>query len=572
MHPNVKLLALSATLPFALYQPAHADAVDDYIKLKQQRAHIPSVSIAVIQDGKVIKKKSYGLANVEQAAKASPATLYQLASVTKQFTATAIMLLVEDRKLRLDDTITSLLPDLPTAWSGVTVRHLLNHTSGIKSYTNVATFRQTFRKDYTHKEILELVVKEPLEFAPGEKWNYNNTGYFLLGMLIEKVSGKSYNAFLTERIFQPLGMTQTRVNELKIILPNRAQGYIWSGNTLQNGEYLSPTQPFAAGALVSTINDMVKWDAALSGESLLKKPVLEQMWTPSHLNSGEAVTYGFGWGVTTTNGHRLISHNGGIPGFGTDISRFVDDKLTVIVLTNSDNANPSVLAQGIAQRYLPTLVAPKPPLAKVAPPVLESYSGYYHLNGAVRTITVQKNQLLLGGPEPWALVPISQDTFFLDNPEVDPSRTLRFTFQKDPQGQLTKISGTMDGKPSGDALRIGPLAHTLTPQPDPNPARSEGILATIRTFAKGAAATETLSNITPGMRRDFGDSPVPELSGIQKISYLATQDVASQGLICHGSKVAKVLYYALQSEKGSSYLLVYLTEDNLMTDEDIVTR
>jgi CubicO group peptidase (beta-lactamase class C family) len=471
------------------------------------------------------------------------------------------------------------MPDLPAAWSGVTVRHLLNHTSGIKSYTNTEIFGQTMRKDYIHKEIIDLVTKEPVEFAPGEQWNYNNTGYFLLGMLIEKITGKTYGEFLNERIFQPLEMTQTRVNKLSDIIPHRAQGYSWEENTLRNGEYVSPTQPFAAGALVSTINDMVKWDAALNTEKLLTRPVLEQMWTPTKLNSGEAATYGFGWVVHEMNGHRLIEHNGGIPGFSTQISRFVDDHLTVIVLTNRGN-NVALLTHGIAQRYLPVLIGPKPPAAKVAPDALETYTGYYSLQGNLRTLTAQNGRLIMWtqepGGNPWDLVPTSSDTFFLDNVEADSGRKFRFAFAKNAVGQITKIVGTNDNKPIGDALRIGPLAQTITPEADPNPAITQGVEATLKAFARGLKPTDDVTNITSGLRKDFSNRPVPELAGIQSITYIATQNIADQNLVLHEGKVSRVLYYKLHIEnantKATKYVLVYLTEDNLITDEDVVNH
>ena len=197
-------------------------AIDDYIQDRMRKSHIPGVSIAIIHDGKVVLARGYGMANVELSVPATENTVYQLASVTKTFTATAIMMLVQEGKLGLDDKINALLPDLPTAWSEVTIRHLLNHTSGIKSYTSVRDFFKTARKDYTQREILDLVAKVPVEFAPGEKWNYNNTGYFLLGMVIEKETGKKYGDYLDERIFKPLGMTQTRVNDLHAVIPNRA--------------------------------------------------------------------------------------------------------------------------------------------------------------------------------------------------------------------------------------------------------------------------------------------------------------------------------------------------------------
>ena len=238
------------------------DGVDAFVQGLMQKRHIPGVSVAVVHDGSVVLEKGYGLANLELGVPATENTVYQLASVTKTFTATAVMMLVQEGKLALDDKITERLPDLPTAWQKVTIRHLLSHTSGIKSYTSVRDFHKTSRKDYAQRELLDLVAKEPLEFTPGEKWNYSNTGYFLLGMLIEKVGGKPYGEFMAERIFKPLNMAHTRANDLRAIIPNRAQGYEWNGKELRNGEYVSPSQPFAAGMLVSNVSDLVKWDAA----------------------------------------------------------------------------------------------------------------------------------------------------------------------------------------------------------------------------------------------------------------------------------------------------------------------
>ena len=342
---------------------AYADKIDDYLKAQMEKRHIPGVSVAVVQDGKVVKAQGYGLANVELSVAATESTVYELASVTKQFTATGVMMLVEEGKLKLEDKITKLLPNLPPTWEGVTVKHLLNHTSGIKSYTSLPNFEKTLRKDFTKEELLKLILDAPLEFKPGEKWNYNNTGFFLLGMLIEKVSGKSYGEFLKERIFQPLGMTSTRVNSFQEIIKNRATGYTWAGTELHTAEYVSPTQPFSAGALVSTVQDMAKWDAALATTQLLKKSSLEQMWTATKLNDGKNADYGFGWAVETSHGHRLVQHGGGINGFSTQISRYRDDKLTLIVLTNSDNGNAGALAQGMAALYIPALaVAAEKPI------------------------------------------------------------------------------------------------------------------------------------------------------------------------------------------------------------------
>lgn len=360
----------------AACQWARADDVDDYIRAEMLKRHIPGASVAVVRDGEVVLAKGYGLANAELAVPATEETVYQLASVTKQFTATAIMMLVEEGKLGLDDKIAGHLEGLPEAWGEVTIRQLLSHTSGIKSYTDVGGFEKTTRKDYEPREIIDLVAKEPLEFAPGKEHRYCNTGYFLLGMIIEKVAGKPYGEFLDERIFKPLGMSRTRTNDLRAIIPGRAQGYEWDGKQLRNGEYVSPTQPYAAGMLVSCIADMLKWDAALSSAKVLKPEVLEQMWAPAPLSGGDRADYGFGWQVGKVNGHRLISHGGGIPGFSTEISRFVDDKLTVIVLTNLSGGDAGRLARGIAGRIDPELLKkPDEPIADPEPETTERLQG-----------------------------------------------------------------------------------------------------------------------------------------------------------------------------------------------------
>ncbi len=351
------VLALCGAAMTAQADGTEADSarVDAYMRAEMAKRHVPGASVAVVRAGKVVLAKGYGLANVELNVPATPDTVYEMGSITKQFTATAIMMLVEEGKLALDEKITHYLPDLPTAWSGVTVRHLLTHTSGIKSYTSVPNLFSLWRNDYTHAQIIQLVSGDPLAFPPGEKWDYSNTGYFLLGMIIEKVSGKAYSDFLTERIFRPLQMTATRVNDWSAIIKNRAGGYTWRFGALHNADFTSMTWPFSAGVLVSTVRDMAKWDAALYTEKLLKRANLQQMWTPVKLNGGSTFPYGFGWDLEDYRKHKLISHGGGIPGFTSYIARFVDDKLTVIVLTNTDSADPDSMAHAIAGIYLPAL-------------------------------------------------------------------------------------------------------------------------------------------------------------------------------------------------------------------------
>lgn len=578
-----KMVLISTVLCFAILNSAQADEIDNYILSTQQRKHVPSFSIAVVQGGKVVKEKSYGMANVEQSSQANPNTVYQLASVTKQFTATAIMMLINEGKLSLDDKITNILPDLPTTWDGVTVRNLLNHTSGIKNFFGTRDLLISERTDFTHSEIIDLIGKEPLEFNPGEKWKYSNTGYFLLGMIIEKVTDETYNEFLAERIFKPLGMTNTRVNDLQAIIPSRAQGYIWTGYELRNSEYVSPTQPFAAGSLVSTISDLLKWDKALTTERLLRRSTLEKMWTPTPLSYDGTESYGFGWEIAKVNGHRLVSHGGSIRGFSTQISRYVDDHLTVIVLSNADNGDTRMLAENIAQHYIPALANPKPHAAKtVAGPhiakiftnVLNSYIGFYDTESIIRTITAHDGRLYLSssgpGAEPLELMPISDDTFYLNNPDVDPEFKFRLTFVRSAQGRMKKFASSVDGKSMGDGSFLGPLTHNVVPQHDPNPILTQSVAVTLRIFAKGAKSTDRMNNITAGLKTDFGGLPLPELFGIQSITYLACQNVADQGIVRHRSKVSRILYYKLRTDRVTKYILIYLTDNDLITDEDVV--
>jgi CubicO group peptidase (beta-lactamase class C family) len=339
-----------------------AAAVDAYVEKAMNVRRVPGASVAVIKDGKIVVAKGYGFADTDKSIKATEQTVYQLASVTKQFTAAAILLLVEDGKVSLDGKITEILPGLPTAWSGVTVRHLLTHTSGIKSYTEVFGQQKTPDSQvFTNDQILALVKDLPLQSAPGEKHAYCNTGYYLLGMIVEKASGKPYATFVSERIFTPLGMTASGYDDYDDARPIRARGYQSSGSSVTASEHTHPTQPFAAGALVSTVVDLAKWDAALDARKLLKPASYEAMWTAVKLNGGATANYGFGWVVDSVNGHRRVSHGGGITGFSTFISRFPDDKLTVIVLTNMSGGAAGAMTAGIAELLVPALA---PPAAK----------------------------------------------------------------------------------------------------------------------------------------------------------------------------------------------------------------
>jgi len=330
-----------------------ADKVDNYVKSQMRERHIPGAAIAVVRGGKIVKAEGYGLANVELNVPATKETVFEIGSVTKQITAAAIMLLVEEEIINTNEKISKYLPTAPETWKNVTVQHLLTHTSGIKSYTGLSGFELT--KRLKRDEFIKAIGAFPLEFESGERYIYSNSGYNLLGFIIESVSGKSYWDFLRERIFKPLGMNQTANRDPQFVVPNRADGYEWENNKLVGRDY-DLTDVFSAGAIVSTVMDLAKWDAALRGDSFLKKESKAQIWTPVVFNDGKAYPYGFGWNVTEFRGHKLFSHGGQTAGFSANISRYVDDNLTVITLTNlGDIGLGSVISRGVAKIYLPDI-------------------------------------------------------------------------------------------------------------------------------------------------------------------------------------------------------------------------
>jgi D-alanyl-D-alanine carboxypeptidase len=334
------------------------ESIDQFIAEQMEQQHIPGLSLAVVREGSLVLARGYGQANLELAVPATRESVYEIGSITKQFTAVAVVMLVEEGKIGLDASITRYLEGLPPAWEAVTVRHLLNHTSGIKSYTSLPDFMRLTIHPTTREEIVALVADLPFDFAPGSRYSYCNTGYFLLGSIIEAAGGKPYAEFLDERIFLPLEMTATRVYNEKELVPNRASGYEWAEEKWRNADYISMTWPFAAGALVSTVLDLAKWDMALGSDRLLPAHRWEQIWSPAALNDGSTSDYGFGWGVGDYAGWPNIQHGGGIPGYITFDVRYPEQKLTVIALTNVGSSNPGTIARGVATLYDPALLPP----------------------------------------------------------------------------------------------------------------------------------------------------------------------------------------------------------------------
>ena len=339
--------------------------IDDYVQAEMQRQRIPGLALAVIKDGAIILARGYGFANVELHVPVKPETVFQSGSVGKQFTATAVMMLVEAGKISLDDKISKYFPDAPESWQNITVRHLLTHTAGTTDYPQDFDFR----RDYTENELLKRAEAIPLAFQPGEKWSYSNLGYLLLGILIHKITGEFYGDFLQNRIFKPLGMTTARIISEADIIPNRAAGYRLVKGELKNQEWVSPTlNTTADGALYLTVYDLAKWDAALYTEKLLQKSSLKQMWTPVKLNNGKTQNYGFGWFLNEVPGHHIIEHSGSWQGFKAFIARYVDDKLTVVLFVNLAQSDQAKIAHGVVAIYNPDLAPPPPRVADKEPP------------------------------------------------------------------------------------------------------------------------------------------------------------------------------------------------------------
>ncbi len=323
------------------------------------------LTVGVGRGDEILHLKGYGLADIENSLPASGDSVYRIGSITKTFTAAAILLLVEDGKLNLDDPLTKFLPDYPGPGGAATVRNLLQHTSGIFSFTDAPDHRQILRDDMDHEQILARFCQHELHFSPGEAYRYCNSGFYLLGMIIEKVSDNSYEEFLDQRIFQPLELSSIAYDRHAKIIPHRVHGYSIWGENLVNAPFLSMTKPFAAGALVSDAGDLLRWSRALRRNDLLKPDSFQQMITPGQLNNGQAIGYGLGCQVETLDGHQVVRHGGGIPGFVTEWTLFPESELSIVVLTNTTSTRPRALADRIARSLLTANTTEKTNASKV---------------------------------------------------------------------------------------------------------------------------------------------------------------------------------------------------------------
>lgn len=335
--------------------PATGDArlagAERIVADEMQQQHIPGLAVAIVQHGKVVMERGFGLANVELQVPVTPATMFQSGSVGKQFTAALVMTLVEEGRVGLDDSVRRYFTDAPESWQGITVRQLLTHTSGLPDFPyEDKSF--DMRHDHTEDELVHVAYGLKPEAAPGAHWDYSNAGYMLLGALVRRVTGRFYGDVLAERIFEPLGMHTARIISEADIVPNRAAGYHLVDGQLRNQDWVAPTlNTTADGSLYLSLEDMLAWARGLAAGAVLKPASWEQVYSPVQLAGGGQYPYGFGWFVDGSGAHRCIHHSGSWQGFKTYIARYDNDELQVIALTNQGDAEPGRVVDRIATLY-----------------------------------------------------------------------------------------------------------------------------------------------------------------------------------------------------------------------------
>ena len=394
----------------------------------------------VARGSQILFSKGYGSANLEWDVPNSPSTKFRLGSVTKQFTAASILLLEERGKLKTSDLVKTYLPDAPAAWDKITIYHLLTHTSGVPSFTGFPDYAKLEPFAATPAELVARFRDKPLDFQPGEKWNYSNSGYVLLGYLIEKITGGTYEKFVRENIFTPLGMKDSGYDSNSSVIPRRAEGYVNGKNGMEHAGFINMTIPHAAGALYSTTEDLLKWEQGLFGGKLLQPTSLEKMTTPVKNN------YACGVGVDTVAGRKVISHGGGIEGFNTQLEYYPEDKLTVVVLGNLNGPAPGDIAKKLAAQARGEAVKLTTERKEITldPKQLSRYVGAYQMTGGpAMLITLEGNQLLskLGNQSAVPIFPESPTVFFLKVVDAQ----VEFVMA-DPQAAPTQLTIHQNGR------------------------------------------------------------------------------------------------------------------------------
>jgi len=432
-----------AQAPAALDPATFQKKVDELLSA-HVKANDFSGTILVASQGKPIVAKGYGFANIEWQIPNTPNTKFRIGSITKQFTSMLIMQLREQGKVKLEDSVCVYVMPCPETWKPVTIHHLLTHTSGIPTYTGIASWRESNMVPKTIDQMVAIFRDLPLQWIPGEKYEYNNSGYFLLGIVVEKASGKKYERALEDMILKPLGLTDTGYDWTKTIIPRRAAGYSGRGEQLSNTAPLDMQQPYSAGSLYSTVEDLLKWDQALYTEKLLPAAAKQLMWTPFKDN------YAYGWIIGQPapglfGGHKRIVHSGGINGFSSVIVRLPEPNVTTIVLANSDSVNASIIGRDLMAIFFghPYTIPGARTVVKVDPAIFDQYVGKYELRpGFVVTITRAGNSLMAQatGQGAFEVFPESETKYFAKVTE------LTISFGKGPDGKVAHLVLTQGGQ------------------------------------------------------------------------------------------------------------------------------
>jgi CubicO group peptidase (beta-lactamase class C family) len=394
--------------------------VDAYVSTIY-KSNEPGAAVLIAKQGKPIYRKAFGNANLELGVAMAPINVFEIGSITKQFTAISILMLEEQGKLKIDDEITKYIQDYPTLGKTITIHHLLNHTSGIKSYTGMESFRELARNDMTPTELIDVFKNEPMDFDPGDKYLYNNSGYILLGHIIEVISGQSYEEFIEKHIFEKLGMNSSYYGKMTQIIPNRAAGY-QNRDGYVNAEYLSLTLPYAAGSIMSNVDDLLKWQNALRDNTLISKASMEKAIHGSELNDGSHIGYGYGLQEGNINGSPTYHHGGGIFGYTTMGIYIPEEDVFVSVLTNCDCNSPTGVATKVAAMAIGKPFPDIKDTISLSQEKLNKWTGAYEFkDGAIRFITLEESQLISQreGSTKFKIYPMSAERFIFEEGTIE---------------------------------------------------------------------------------------------------------------------------------------------------------
>jgi len=369
-----------------------SDAIDRIVRSAMEDGPIAGVAVEVARGSRIVHRAGYGWADVEDQLPVTPETIFEVGSITKQFTAATILSLADEGKLSLDDRLTKYVPDYPGYGSDVTVATLLSHTSGIKNYTTMDRWWETLAVEMSPRDLIGVFEPVPFDFRPGTRFSYSNSGYAVLGWIAEQVTGQPFGGILNERLFVPLGLSSTAFCDDRALIPNRARGYEVVDGELRHSAHLSMSQAYAAGGVCSNVDDLMRWTWQLARGQAIGRDAYETMSTPATLTDGSRIEYGYGMSVGYLEGHHRVSHVGGMLGFTSQLTHYDDDDVTIVVLTNTQSASAAAIETGIARLML-GLGDQQVHDLLLSPEELAQYTGTYDLTLASVTVRGEDGRL-----------------------------------------------------------------------------------------------------------------------------------------------------------------------------------